>query len=568
MNIFNTIWLILNTRQRFYLFFIFASAFFVVFFEMLGITLLVPLVNMIINLDILDKYPLLNAFIRKISLTTSLNLFISALSLFLIFFTIRSVLLSITIFYSGKYSYLTGAEVSQKILSYFICQDFEKHSNTNSSVAVSLVRTEVAQFRSALQSAVNLLINIIVSFSILVFILFYFYKEVLGIFFIILLFILVYFFFINKFILSLSKRRLSAEANFIKFLLEIFNSYREIKIYKKEDFFLKNFQKNNLEVCEIGYKWSFIQSLPKIWIELVFLIIVYLIIIFSYIRSENLITSITSSSIIIFGALRILPSLALINGAFQNLKFNKISCEKIYSIIKQHADINNTFAEKKVNNYLSFINNIEIKNISFVYSGKKCKILKNVNLSIDKGEVVGITGSSGSGKTTFIEILMGFLDSYQGEILVDGIDIKTNYSLWQRNFSYVPQNIYLLDDSIKNNIVFGNENVDFSKIYKILDKIGLKQFVDNLPKGLDTEVGENAALLSGGQAQRIAIARALYNEPKILILDESTNSLDRDVEQDILKYIKNLSLNDKMTIIIISHNLEILKMCNKILKIQ
>ena len=283
-------------------------------------------------------------------------------------------------------------------------------------------------------------------------------------------------------------------------------------------------------------------------------------IVFSYANGIGIKENVVPLGVIIFGSLRILPTLALINASLQNLKFNKNSCEKIYSIVNKSVDIKNN------HHPLDFEKKIEIKNISFTYLNKKDRILKNLNFNINKGDIIGVSGKSGSGKTTFIEILMGFLHSYEGQILVDGKDIKTNYRSWQNNFSYVPQNIYLLDDTIKNNIVFGNENIDSSKIIKILEKIGLSKFINNLPNNIDTIVGENASLVSGGQAQRIAIARALYNDPKILVLDESTNSLDSDIEKDILKYLKNFS--DNITIIIISHNLKSLEICNKILKIE
>lgn len=560
MNAFNIIWAILDSRQKIYFFYIFFFTFSVVFFEMIGLALLIPLISLIINPHILEKYPLLYIYLKKISLITSLDLFIIVLCLFFIIFTIRCILLSITIFYSNKYSYLTRVEIGQKILNYFIYQNFDEHINTSSSIVISIVKNEVGQFGNALQSLISLLINIIISSSIFIFILFYYYQQLLIIFFIVFIFSLFYFFLINKLILFLGSKRLFAEANFIKKLTEIFNSYKEIKIYNKEKFFLKKFKENNLEICSIGYKWAFIQSLPKIWIELIFLFILFLVIVFSYANGIGIKENVVPLGVIIFGSLRILPTLALINASLQNLKFNKNSCEKIYSIVNKSVDIKNN------HHPLDFEKKIEIKNISFTYLNKKDRILKNLNFNINKGDIIGVSGKSGSGKTTFIEILMGFLHSYEGQILVDGKDIKTNYRSWQNNFSYVPQNIYLLDDTIKNNIVFGNENIDSSKIIKILEKIGLSKFINNLPNNIDTIVGENASLVSGGQAQRIAIARALYNDPKILVLDESTNSLDSDIEKDILKYLKNFS--DNITIIIISHNLKSLEICNKILKIE
>jgi len=216
----------------------------------------------------------------------------------------------------------------------------------------------------------------------------------------------------------------------------------------------------------------------------------------------------------------------------------------------------------------AFKSKIKIKNLKYKYSEKLNYILNNINLNISKGEFIGIIGSSGSGKSTLVDLLMGLLTPSSGEICIDNININDDKSSWQRKIGYVPQNIFLIDDSIKNNIAFGIEGdkIDELKLNKAIEESQLKAFINSLEIGFETKVGERGAQISGGQLQRIGIARALYNDPEILILDESTASLDTLTENGIMDSINKLK--GEKTIIMISHRFSSLKDCDKIYEIR
>jgi ABC-type multidrug transport system fused ATPase/permease subunit len=278
----------------------------------------------------------------------------------------------------------------------------------------------------------------------------------------------------------------------------------------------------------------------------------------SYLIYKDITQAFIPIGVISFSVLRILPSLNLINSSYQTIIFNRNSCDRIEKIIGEAK----YFQPRHVD--LNFTKSIKFENLS--YSHGENLIFNSINIEIKKGDILGVVGKSGSGKSTFVEILTGLLETYKGRIFCDSKDIKDNIRGWQKNFGYIPQKIYLLNDSIKNNILFGNPILNVKKINSILEKAGLAEFVSNLPNGLETLVGENGSFLSGGQAQRVCIARALYHDPNILILDESTNALDVNTENEILNYVKNLAKD--ITIIIISHRLETLKICNVIYRIQ
>ena len=266
-----------------------------------------------------------------------------------------------------------------------------------------------------------------------------------------------------------------------------------------------------------------------------------------------------------------LPSANRILYSLQSLKFSLANIERIHSDIEK---IDNKIPKSKIlfsNNDINFLKEIELKKIFF--NNKKNEYQKNIfndlNLKLLKGEIIGLIGQTGSGKTTLVDLLLGLLPLSKGQILIDQKEIQLfENKSWQNIIGYVPQDVHLLNDSLKKNIAFGLEEneIDQHKLNKAIIASQLEKLVNNLGKsGVDTMVGERGGNLSGGQIQRIGIARALYNDPKILILDEATSSLDRLTERAILNEVYN-NENNK-TIIIISHNLEVLNRCNKIYKL-
>ena len=557
LKIFNT----LDYKQKINFFIILSFTFLVSLLEIFNLSLVIPIIGILFDNNFLlknEKIYLFLTFFPKFSyISDHLILIIFFLSVFIL----KTIFFSIIVFYSGKFSYITRAQVSQKLLTYYIHQDYVNYRKNNTTDLINIIKNEVAQFGHSLLALVNIIIHSLIFLSIFIFILLNFYFLLILLILVIIFFSALYILIFNKSLVNLGNKRFMSESIFLKDLTEILSAFKEIKIYKREKYFINIFGKNNYDICKIGYKWSFIQSMPKIYMEFLFVIILFIVIFVSNYTSQNIVHTLIPLGVISFGILRILPSLNIINNSYQTIIFNSQSCDRINRIINKSY-----FSDSKDINAFNFknFNTIIIQNLSFSYEDNL--ILDNINLEIKKGDILGIVGESGSGKSTFVEILTGLINTYKGNILVDSKNINADIRSWQKNFGYIPQKIYLLNDTIKNNIIFGNPIEDLEKINKILSKIGLEQFISNLKNGLETVAGENGSFLSGGQAQRICIARALYNDPSILIFDESTNALDIKNESELLNYVKNLS--EDITIIVISHRLETLKICNKIFKIE
>ena len=312
---------------------------------------------------------------------------------------------------------------------------------------------------------------------------------------------------------------------------------------------------------------AFIAMSPRFIVEALGIILIVLIAYTNYVTSENQSIVLPAIGALALGAQRMLPYLQQLYAAYAAMIGNRQSVVDALDLLSQSIENNQSSNHQKKG--IGFEKSIELRSINFQYQDKKGFSIKDLNLTINKGEIVGIIGTTGGGKTTLIDILMGLIQPDNGDLLIDGKSLKkSDIKSWHKNIFHVPQQIFLADVSIKKNIALGQEEemIAVDKIIESATQAELKDYVENLPEGYETNVGEGGVQLSGGQRQRIGIARALYKGGSVLILDEATNALDMKTENNIIKTIKNFSSN--ITVIIIAHNLDTIKDCEKIVIID
>ena len=363
----------------------------------------------------------------------------------------------------------------------------------------------------------------------------------------------------NK-IQNLGKERVQLDGLLNKSIIQGIKSIKEIKLTNKENIFLNDFKKNIYKIKINNLIINFIGSVPRAILEVIIVgLILISIILLKYLDvSKN--ETITILTIFSLSSIRMLPSINKIIVHLQQIRFRKASLNLINEVLIAHSS-KKKISQSSKKNINKVINNIQIEDLSFGYNNNL--IIKNINLELKKNDVLGVVGPTGSGKSTFLDLLSGLLNSTNGKILINGTDINKIKNTWQNQIAYVSQKIYLMDESIEKNISF-ELNPDFIDREKVADAIlksELKEFIDQLELKEKTKIGENATKLSGGQIQRVAIARALYMNKQILILDESTSALDEKTEEKIINTI--LKQVENKILIIVSHNKSIMKYCNK-----
>ncbi len=455
--------------------------------------------------------------------------------------------------------------VAEKLYKKFLLSPYSFHLKNNSSSLINFTNDQVDAFGNSLFSYISLLAEILVAIGIISILLFFEPRSTLLILSLALIFGLVFFLLVNKKISLLSKKRLENKTLKIKDLQEGFGAIKEIKIYNKESFFIRIFKIHNNSVFEIEAFEDFIKRLPRLWFEFLSVLIFISFLLFIVIFYDYDFISITPT-LGLFGvaSVRLIPSINRVIMAIQTINFSEAGINVVSKNITSIKNTNNESIQKIKND---FKDKIVFKNVSFSYDSNK-KILDDMNLEIKKGDFIGIFGETGSGKSTFLNILLGLIFPNKGKILMDSKEILTDLSNWQAQIGFVPQSIHLLDDSIKNNIAFGlsEDEIDILSLRQAIKDAELDNFVNSLSENFNTKVGERGARISGGQLQRIGIARALYKNSQVLIFDEATGSLDSETESNLMNTINKLK-KDK-TIIFVSHKKKPMEFCNKLFEIK
>ena len=349
----------------------------------------------------------------------------------------------------------------------------------------------------------------------------------------------------------------------LKHLQQGLGGVKEVKIMGREQLFIEEHKRSVDASMEVERRFMMLQVIPRLWLEL--LAIVGLVVLVMAMISSGDSVSEVLPVLGLFAAtsFRIIPSINRILASVQTLGYSKPIIQSVYD------DLQLSFLETpELGTKICFSKTVCFQNVNFKYSNAIGNANENLSFCIGKGEAIGIIGHSGAGKSTLVDILLGLLQPTSGSVLVDGIDIQNNLRSWQDHIGYVPQTIYLVDDTVSRNIAFGlpGDMIDHDAVARSIKAAQLDEFVSSLSDGLNTIVGERGVRLSGGQRQRIGIARALYNDPDILVLDEATSSLDTETEQGVMDAVKQL-LGTK-TIVIIAHRTTTVSYCTKVYKMD
>ena len=539
--------------------------------EILGISSVLPLMGIIIDPEIFLKNEYLSNFLQhnyfdKI-LKENLNNNITILLIFLIIiiFTIKFMFQLFYEWYRANIIYNIDRRISSSLYNFYINLPFKFHVNTNTSKLHRNIQVDAKSVSNIFRSLIIIFTESLIILGLVSILLYIDWFITFATLLSLTLIGSIFLFLSGKFNVSLGKKVHKESEKRIKHLINGFEGIKDFIIYDKISNFSELFDKSNKNFANANKYFSIILAIPKIIIEFLFILVILGALLYFTLIDQSINQFLPIITLIVVSMIRIAPSCFRIITSNQQIKFNKASIDNISKDLKYGISIKNYPNLNKTKNLINFNKEIKFKNVNFSYNKGK-KILKNLNLNIKKGEFIGVYGSSGSGKSTFLNILAGLFKPNTGKIISDNNDIFQNIKSWRKNIGYVPQKVYLLDENIVKNVSleFKKYLNDKDKFKEAIDIAGLKKVSNNLKLRQKDSIGEKGDKISGGQAQRVGIARAIYNKPEILIFDEATSSLDKHIEKKIINSI--YKLRGKKTVIIVSHKLELLKNCDKIFK--
>ena len=502
--------------------------------EAIGIGAILPLISIMGNPDFLTVYPKVTKYAGIFGIMTHIQFIITATFLLLILYIIKNIYLAWQNKIQIDFAVQNQIYYSEELLTEYLQKPYLYHLNHNTATLLSNVN-----------SGGVIVFTLIMGFigSLLYFIIKGFRKK----------------------ITEQGKIQNEYSALYIKCINQSLGAIKETKVSCKEEFFLDAFRKAYFEYGKANGKFLFMNQLPRMLIETIIVCGLLLLIITKLMLGNQPEEIVPLLGVLALAAFRLMPSANRIVNLSNGIRFQMPLFNELYEdllIIKNKGAKETETCLQKPESRMDFENVVSVEELSFAYPEIEKQVLNNISFSIPKGKFVGIVGPSGAGKTTFVDILLGLLAPSKGKISVDGKNIYDDIRTWQANLAYVPQSIYLIDGTIRENIALGvdEKEINDALINKVLQMAELYDFVQELPAGIDTTVGERGVKLSGGQRQRIGIARALYYQPQVLVLDEATSALDNETEKSITDTI--LKLKGQITIIAVAHRLTTLAQCD------
>ncbi len=539
--------------------------------ELVGVSIVLPIINL--AMDPGEIYQ--NSYCRMIASVTGSDspqyIMIVLILVTIVVYIAKNiylVLMNNTIY---RFTMNVQRKMAVRLMKAYVRQPYAFFLTRNSSENLRSITSDTANFQQVIINVLQIITNALLCLVILAYLIKTNWMITLVVLIVLGACFLLVFLYSNQRLRRLGKENQILEGKIIQTLQETFHGIKEIKILNREEFFVHTYEGNYARQAENRRKANLFNIIPKYLIEAVCITAIMLCLIVAILIRGGYGSLVGQLAVFAMAAFKLLPAANSIYSYFTTVMYHRASIDLVYNDIFEadHLEKNiiNTDEERTTKEKISYKNTIRISNVHFSYDGAEEEVLKGVDLTINKGEAIGFMGKSGGGKTTTVDVMLGLLKPQKGNILVDGVDIGTDYKGWLSFIGYIPQTIYLADTTIRENIAFGLDIKDINEeaVQRAVDEAQLREFVDSLPDGLNTMIGEAGVRLSGGQRQRIGIARALYNNPDVLVLDEATSALDNETEKAVMEAIDHL--HGSKTLIIIAHRLTTITNCDKVYEI-
>ena len=545
------------------------------FLETLGVSTMIPVVTVLLTpekvQEYIDKYEVLGNICTVFHITSVNQVAVSLLLFLMAVYVIKNLYLLFLVYRQNTFITQNRNNMISRVMAEFLNRPYEQYLGADIPTVFRITDSDIPQTFALMLAVLSLASEVVVSCLIFLVLLIQNVKMTLFVMFVFGVLTLVIVKVLKPRLNRIGAKNQEIQSRIAKWRIQATYGLKDVKVLNREEFFVRNYYETGKVGANVARNYAVLNNTPRLLIETIFIVSMlgYITI---YINGGGDVSEMMTT-IATFGvaAIRVLPSVNRINTYITEIAYATPSLNLVYENLQQGMKTDAMLAERKANSQkekLKLDDKIELNHISFHYPDSDKNIFTDAHMVVPRGKSVGIMGSSGAGKSTVVDILLGLLHAQEGQITCDGVDIFKNYESWLAQIGYIPQSIYLIDESIRENIAFGidADKIDEKRIWEVLEEAQLKEFIEELPEGLDTTIGDRGIRLSGGQRQRIGIARALYHNPEILVFDEATSALDNETEAAVMEAVN--SFHGKKTMVIIAHRLNTIEKCDIIYKVE
>lgn len=547
--------------------------------ETMSVSMMLPVVQVIMDPDSLMTNAYVSGIVKMLHIDSGRQLIILMLGALIVLFVIKNAYLLFQTYVQNTFVTRNRNRMISRVMREFLNRPYEEYLGADIPTVFRLTDSDIPNAFELILVMIQMLTEVVVTVFIccaLVIV-----SPAMC------LFIVVIFLGMTIMITKVLKPRLNAigrrnqsiQSRIAKWRIQSIYGLKDVKVLHREEFFVRNYYESGAIGANVARNYAVLNNLPRLLIESVFMAAMLLFIMIYMLRGGDISVLIPQLSAFAVAAIRIMPSASRINTYLSQIAYSQPCLDYLYENLtaEMKVDVNGSVTgltkgdqeQTETDRHpLELKDKIVLDHISFTYPNTEKPIFTDAHMEVHKGQSVGIMGPSGAGKSTIVDILLGLLHAQEGTITCDGVNIFDDYASWLGKIGYIPQAIYLIDESIRDNIAFGidADKIDDKRIWEVLEEAQLKEFVEELPDGLDTTIGDRGVRISGGQRQRLGIARALYHNPEILVFDEATSALDGDTEKAVMDAVN--SFHGRKTMVIIAHRLNTIAKCDVIYKVE
>ncbi len=546
--------------------------------ETLGVSMMLPVVDAVMDPD---KF-MQKSYVQKIAvffhIQSARQLIIGMLLLMIALFVVKNAYLLFQIYVQNTFVTRNRNRMISRVMREFLNRPYEDYLGADIPTVFRLTDSDIPNAFQLILVLIQMITEIVVAVSIcivLVVVVSPLISIGCGLLFLGMTLIITKV--LKPRLNAIGRKNQEIQSRIAKWRIQSIYGLKDVKVLHREEFFVRNYYESGAIGANVARNYAVMNNAPRLLIETIFIATMLTFILVFAVQGGDFTTLISKLTAFAMAAIRVMPATNRINTYLSEIAYAQPCLDYLYENLTENMkqDVNGSVTgllgekeKKEENPPLTLTDKISLDHISYTYPNTDKPIFTDAHMEVKKGQSVGIMGPSGAGKSTIVDILLGLLHVQAGTITCDGRDVFENYPSWLSKIGYIPQSIYLIDESIRDNIAFGidADKIDDKRIWEALEEAQLKQFVEELPEGLDTTIGDRGVRISGGQRQRLGIARALYYNPEILVFDEATSALDGDTETAVMEAIN--SFHGKKTMVIIAHRLNTIEKCDVIYKVE